>query len=51
MDESLDILGLGTCNADFILNVPRFSDADDEVDIENLRVSIGGSAANFVFGV
>ncbi len=47
----LDILGLGTCNADLIYNVPRFSGADDEVDIKNLNISLGGSAANFVFGI
>ncbi len=47
----LDVLGLGTCNADFLMNVSRFSGADDEVDIEKLRVSLGGSAANFVVRV
>ena len=47
----LDVLGLGTCNADFLMNVSRFSGADDEVDIENLSVSLGGSAANFTIGV
>ncbi len=47
----LDVLGLGTCNTDFLMNVSRFSDADDEVDIENLRISLGGSAANFTVGV
>lgn len=47
VDPELDVLALGTCNADFLMNVPRFSQADDEVDIEKLRISIGGSAANF----
>ena len=47
----LDVLGLGTCNIDFLMNVARFSGADDEVDIENLQVSLGGSAANFVIQV
>jgi len=47
----LDVLGLGTCNADFLMNVSRFSGTDDEVDIEKLRVSLGGSAANFVVRV
>ena len=28
-----------------------FHDADDEVDIEKLRISLGGSAANFTVGV
>jgi sugar/nucleoside kinase (ribokinase family) len=50
-DPKLDVLGLGTCNADFLMNVTRFSGADDEVDVEKLRVSLGGSAANFVVGV
>jgi sugar/nucleoside kinase (ribokinase family) len=47
----LDVLALGTCNADFLMNVSRFSGADDEVDIEKLRISLGGSAANFAVGV
>ncbi len=50
-NPKLDVLGLGTCNADFLMNVSRFSGADDEVDIENLRLSLGGSAANFTVGV
>ncbi len=50
-NPQLDVLGLGTCNADFLMNVPRFSTADDEVDIKKLRISLGGSAANFVVGV
>jgi sugar/nucleoside kinase (ribokinase family) len=45
--KKLDVLALGTCNIDFLMNVDRFSVADDEVDIENLNVSLGGSAANF----
>lgn len=47
VNPKLDVLALGTCNADFLMNVERFSQADDEVDIENLKVSPGGSAANF----
>ena len=50
-NPKLDVLGLGTCNTDFLMNVSRFSAADDEVDIENLQVSLGGSATNFVFEV
>lgn len=50
-NPKLDVLGLGTCNTDFLMNVSRFSDADDEVDIEKLRISLGGSAANFTMGV
>lgn len=48
---SLDILALGTCNADFLMNVPNFSGADDEVDITNLSISLGGSATNFAVAV
>jgi sugar/nucleoside kinase (ribokinase family) len=50
-NPNLDVLGLGTCNTDFLMNVSRFSDADDEVDVEKLRISLGGSAANFTVGV
>ena len=50
-DPKLDVLGLGTCNTDFLMNVERFSSADDEVDIGNLSTLIGGSAANFAVGV
>lgn len=50
-NSQMDVLGLGTCNADFLMNVPRFSTADDEIDIRNLKISLGGSAANFVVGV
>jgi ribokinase len=50
-NPSLDILALGTCNADFLMNVPNFSSADDEVDIENLSISLGGSATNFAVAV
>lgn len=44
---SVDIIGLGTCNADFILKIPRFVSADDEVEIEQFILSLGGSASNF----
>ena len=50
-NPKLDVLGLGTCNTDFLMNVSRFSEADDEVDIEKLHISLGGSAANFTMGV
>lgn len=43
----LDVIGFGTCNVDFVMKVPRFVESDDEVDIEKLLPSIGGSAANF----
>lgn len=44
-------MGLGTCNIDFIMKVPRFLKADDEVDIEKLVLSLGGSASNFTVGL
>jgi sugar/nucleoside kinase (ribokinase family) len=50
-NPSLDILALGTCNVDFLMNVPNFSCADDEVDIKNLSISLGGSATNFAVAV
>lgn len=50
-NPSLDILALGTCNVDFLMNVPNFSGADDEVDIKNLSISLGGSATNFAVAV
>lgn len=45
--NKLDVLALGTCNIDFLMNVPRFAVSDDEVDTEELSVTLGGSAANF----
>lgn len=45
--NKLDVLALGTCNIDFLMNVPRFAVADDEVDTEKLNITLGGSAANF----
>ena len=49
--SNVEVTALGTCNIDFILKVPRFSMADDEVDVENMTVSLGGSASNFAVGV
>ena len=45
------IAALGTCNIDFLMKVPRFSEADDEVDVEDLHISLGGSATNFAIGL
>jgi len=45
--NKLDVLALGTCNIDFLMNVSRFAVADDEVDTEKLNITLGGSAANF----
>ena len=41
------VAALGTCNIDFLMKVPRFSGIDDEVDVEELKISLGGSASNF----
>jgi len=47
----MEIVGLGACNIDFIKKVPRFVEPDDEVDINELYQSIGGSASNFTVGL
>jgi alpha-D-ribose-1-phosphate 5-kinase (ATP) len=39
---------LGTCSIDFISHVSRLAKADDEVNVDKLHVSLGGSASNFV---
>ncbi len=46
-NSCVDVAALGTCNIDFIMKVPRFSMADDEVDVEKMIFSLGGSASNF----
>lgn len=38
--SNVEVAALGTCNIDFIMKVPRFSIADDEVDVENMTVSL-----------
>lgn len=48
---SLEVAALGTCNIDFIMKVPRFSVGDDEVDVEEMTISLGGSASNFAVGL
>ena len=47
----VDVVGLGTCNMDFITKVPRLVGPDDEVDVEKLVLSAGGSASNFTVGL
>ncbi len=47
----VDVVGLGTCNVDFINKVPRLAGPDDEVDVEKLVLSVGGSASNFTVGL
>lgn len=46
-----EVTALGTCNVDFIMKVPRISEADDEVDVEEVKISLGGSASNFAVGL
>ncbi|MGB9938012.1 MAG: carbohydrate kinase family protein [Methanobacterium sp.] len=48
---SVDVVGLGACNIDFLQKVPRFVSPDDEVDINELILSVGGSASNFTVGL
>lgn len=48
---SIDVVGLGACNVDFLQKVPRFAAPDDEVEINNLLLSVGGSASNFTVGL
>lgn len=45
------MVGLGACNIDFLQKVPRFAAPDDEVEIKNLVLSVGGSASNFTVGL
>lgn len=47
----VDVVGLGTCNIDFINKVPRLLGPDDEVNVEKLVLSVGGSASNFTVGL
>lgn len=46
-----EVATLGTCNIDFVMKVPRFSEADDEVDVDELKISLGGAASNFAVGL
>lgn len=47
----VDVVGLGACNVDFLQKVPRFAVSDDEVEIKDLLLSVGGSASNFTVGI
>lgn len=51
VSSKVQVLAMGTCNIDFILKVPRIAEEDDEVDVERLSISVGGSAANFAIGL
>lgn len=46
-NTQLKVNCLGTCNIDFLSLVSRFAQADDEISVENLCTSVGGSGANF----
>jgi sugar/nucleoside kinase (ribokinase family) len=43
----VDVTCLGTCNIDFISQVPNFAGSEDEINIEKLHINLGGSALNF----
>ncbi len=43
----VDVACLGTFNIDFISQVSNFAHAEDEINIEKLHTSMGGSALNF----
>ncbi len=46
MYKRVDVSVLGTCNLDFISRVSRFAGPDEEVNMDQLHQSVGGSAAN-----
>ncbi|MDD1763867.1 MAG: carbohydrate kinase family protein [Methanobacteriaceae archaeon] len=46
MYKHVDVAVLGTCNLDFISRVSSFAGADEEVNMDQLHQSVGGSAAN-----
>jgi ribokinase len=46
MCKGVDVAVLGTCNLDFISRVSRFAGADEEINMDQLHQSVGGSAAN-----
>lgn len=46
MYKRVDVAVLGTCNLDFISRVSRFAGPDEEVNMDQLHQSVGGSAAN-----
>jgi len=48
INANIEVACLGTCSIDFISHVSRLAKADDEVNVDKLHVSLGGSASNFV---
>jgi sugar/nucleoside kinase (ribokinase family) len=48
INANIKVSCLGTCSIDFISHVARLAKADDEVNVDKLHVSLGGSASNFV---
>ncbi len=46
-NTQVDLACLGTCNIDFISQVPLFASSEEEVNVEKLHISLGGSAFNF----
>ena len=47
----LDLISIGALNIDLIARVSRFPVADEEVAVQDLEISHGGSAANVAVGV
>jgi len=48
---SLELIAVGAANVDLVAEVERLPQADEEVQIEALRIEPGGSAANVAVGV
>lgn len=46
-NTQVDLACLGTCNIDFISQVPFFASSEEEVNVKKLHISLGGSAFNF----
>ncbi|PIZ19066.1 MAG: hypothetical protein COY50_12010, partial [Deltaproteobacteria bacterium CG_4_10_14_0_8_um_filter_43_12] len=49
--KMLDLISIGALNIDLIARVSRFPVADEEVAVQDLEISHGGSAANVAVGV
>lgn len=46
-NTQVDLACLGTCNIDFISQVPLFASSEEEVNVKKLHIMMGGSAFNF----
>lgn len=45
-DKQYDLIVIGDLNYDYLGNIPRFPQADDEVEISPMQCFLGGSGAN-----